>query len=317
MSRLVTVFGGSGFVGKHVVRALAKRGWRIRVAARHIDEASDIKPLGDVGQIQFLRCDIRRDGDVEAALKGAHAVVNLVAIAYQSFGQNFADVHIRAAARIASTAHAHGIKAFIQMSALGASESSSAAYGRSKAAGEKAVHAHVPTATLIRPSVIFGQGDGFFNLLAAQAKHFPVLPSIDGGRTRFQPVSASDVAEAIARALDSHAAQGKTYELGGPQTYGFDDLRRFVGDVTYQSRPLVFLPMVAARFIGFLGDIQGAVTPFAPILTTDQLMMLKTDNIVSKGALGLKDLGIIPEAMEGVVPAYLWRDRKGGQFAEA
>lgn len=317
MNAVVTIFGGSGFVGKHVVRALAREGWRIKVAVRHLDAAYDLRPLGDVGQIQIIRCDITRESQVEAALKGSDAVVNLVGIGYQTLGRSFSGTHVKAAAFIAKTAKALGVRRMVQMSALGASERSPSAYGRTKAAGEAAVKAHLPEAVILRPSVIFGPGDGFFNLLAVQAKTLPFLPSIDGGKTRFQPAYVGDVARAVVLGLTSEAAKGKTFELGGPQTYSFDDLRRYVGSTINARKPLVFLPLLAARLIAFGGDLMALLTPLTPVLTTDQLLMLKADNVVAKGASGFKDLGMAPEAMEAIVPTYLWRYRTGGQFAKA
>jgi uncharacterized protein YbjT (DUF2867 family) len=317
MSQVVTVFGGSGFIGKQVVRALAKAGWRIKVAVRKFDYAYDLKPLGDVGQIKVVRCDVRRDAEIEAAIVGSTAVVNLVGVLYQTPSQGFDALHRQASARMAELAAKHGISRFVQISALGADLKSPSTYGRSKAQAEEAVRKFIPDAVVLRPSVVFGPGDGFFNLLANQAKYFPVLPAIDGGKTRFQPVYVGDVAQAVAKVIADPNASGKTYELGGPKTYSFSELMKYVSEEILTPRFQVYLPFIAARLIAMAGDVQSAVPPFAPLLTTDQLLMLKADNVVAKGAKSFKDLGIIPVAVEAIVPGYLWRYRKGGQFAIA
>lgn len=317
MAQVVTVFGGSGFVGKQVVRALAKAGWRIKVAVRKIDYAYDLKPAGDVGQIKVIRCDVRREADIARALEGSDAVVNLVGVLYSTPSQGFDALHRKAAGLIAELSAKQGITRFVQMSALGADAKSTSGYARSKAQGEEAVRKHIPSSVVVRPSVIFGPGDGFFNMLATQAKLFPVLPAIDGAKNRFQPVYVGDVAKAVAQALGDVSAAGKTFELGGPKAYSFSELLSYVGAEIMVPRFQVYLPFVAARMIALAGDVQAVVTPFAPLLTTDQLLLLKKDNVVSKNAKGLKDLGVTsPVAIEGIVPSYLWRYRKGGQFAE-
>jgi uncharacterized protein YbjT (DUF2867 family) len=318
MAQVVTVFGGSGFVGKQVVRALAKAGWRVKVAVRKIDYAYDLKPLGDVGQIKVIRCDVRREAEIDRALEGSDAVVNLVGILYNTPSQSFDVIHRKAAATMAELAAKRGITKFVQMSAIGADVKSPSGYGRSKGQAEEAVRKVIPSAVVLRPSVIFGPGDGFFNMLATQAKLFPLLPAIDGAKTRFQPVYVGDVAAAVAKAISDPAAAGKTYELGGPKAYSFAELMTYVADEVMSPRFQVYLPFIAARLIAIAGDIQATVTPIAPLLTTDQLLMLKKDNVVTKGAKGFKDLGITsPVAVEGIVPGYMWRYRKGGQFAEA
>lgn len=316
MSGLVTVFGGSGFVGKQVVRALAKKGWRIRVAARNPMAAYDLKPNGDVGQIQVVRCDVTREADVAKALQGADAVVNLVGILYATMGRSFDNMHHQSSATMARLAKQMGIANFVQVSAIGADSKAASAYARTKGLAEEAVRASLPKATIVRPSVIFGHGDGFFNALAKQMKIFPVMPAIGGANTRLQPVYVGDVANAIAKVLGSESFAGKTFELGGPKAYAFKDIIKYVGQEINAPRPLVYLPFFAARFIGLAGNLM-TLTPFAPILTSDQVTLLQSDNVVSKKALGFKELEIAPMALESVVPDYLWRYRKGGQFATA
>lgn len=322
MTNLVTVFGGSGFVGKQVVRALAKKGWRIRVAVRQSTVAYDLKPLGDVGQIQVVRCDVRKESDLRAALEGATAVVNLVGILYQVGSSTFDALHRQASADIAKLAAAKGISAFVQISSIGADPKAASKYQSTKGAAEVAVRAAIPSAVILRPSVIFGPQDGFFTGLATQTKMLPLMPSIGGGNTKFQPVFVGDVARAVAETLSSETFAGKTFELGGPEVYSFNDIVKYVGKEIQSPRPLVWLPFFAARMIGVVGDIQAFVkgmvpiTP-APLITTDQVLMLHKDNVVSAGALGLKDLGIAATAVESVVPGYLWRFRKNGQFAES
>lgn len=320
MPQVVTVFGGSGFVGKQVVRALAKQGWRIRVAVRRATEAYDLKPMGDVGQIQVMRCDVRRESEIAKALEGADACVNLVGIMHQTLSESFDAIHRHAASVMASECAARGIRNFVQLSALGANAEASSSYYCSKGRGEDVVRRHVPTAVILRPSVIFGAQDSFFTMLARQIKLFPVMPAIDGANNKFQPVYVADVAAAVARTLGNEKAYGQVYELGGPEVYAFKDLLRYVGNEVMSPRALVYLPSFAASLIGIAGDIQSglhgmmSIVP-APFLTSDQVLMLQTDNIVSKGAKGFRDLDIAPTAVESIVPTYLWRFRKNGQFA--
>ena len=319
MAQVVTIFGGSGFVGKQVVRALARQGWRIRVAVRKPAIAYDLKPMGDVGQIQVVRCDVTRESDIERALDGANACVNLVGILYETMGQGFDAVQRQAAAHIAQACAARGIKDFVQMSALSANPKAASRYSASKGRAEDAIRKALPTAVVLRPSVMFGAGDGFFTSLAGQIKMFPVMPAIGGAKTRFQPVYVGDVAAAVAKTLANPAAYGRVFELGGPEVFSFADLIKYVGNEIMCPRPLVWMPFAVARFIGLVGDIQGLLRPLlpAPILTTDQVLLLQVDNVVAPGAKGLKDLGIAPTAVESIVPSYLWRFRKNGQFATA
>ncbi len=313
MDRLVTVFGGSGFVGRAAVRALAKRGWRVRVAMRKPHLGYRLRPLGDVGQIEFVRANIRRRGEVLAALEGAQATVNLVGVLYERpSGQGFEALHAAAAGVIARAAAAQGIDRMVQVSALGADSESSSLYACSKARGEQAVTEALPDAVILRPSVVFGPEDDFFNRFAAMAGLAPALPLIGGGGTRFQPVYVGDVAEAIASSLEDGRG---VYELGGPTTYTFRELLQIVLRETGRTNPLVPLPWWAASLIGGASDIAFKLLGFAPVLTRDQVVALRTDNVVTGDARGLEAFGIVPTSLEAVIPSYLWRYRKGGQFA--
>lgn len=312
----VTVFGGSGFVGTQVVRALARRGYRIRVAVRRPHLAGHLRPLGDVGQIHILRSDVTDADQVAQALAGSTGVVNLVGILHESASRRFQALQAEAPGVIARTARDLGIAHMVQVSAIGADARSAAAYARSKARGEEAARAALPGTVVIRPSVVFGAGDGFLNRFAQMAGLAPALPLVGGGKTRFQPVYVSDVAEAVARTLFDPAAQGRTYELGGPRTYSFREILEYILTQTGQARALVPLPFAVAGLIGSAGDVMGFFG-LTPPLTSDQVEMLKRDNVVSEGAAGLAELGITPTGMEAIAPSYLWRYRRGGQFAEA
>ncbi len=312
MTQMVTVFGGSGFVGKQVVRALARQGWRIRVAVRHPVNAYDLKPNGDVGQIQVVRCDVRRDADLNAALHGATACINLVGIRHQTMGISFDTVHRAAATRMAELCAAKGIHNFVQVSALGADPKAPSQYSATKAKGEDGVRKAIPQAVILRPSLIFGPQDSFITELAGQVKAFPLMPAVGGAKTKFQPVYVGDVAAAIAHVLGREAAYGQTYELGGPEVYEFRDLIKYVGREVMAPRPLIYLPTLVARVIGVFGDIAAGLG-FPPVLTTDQVLMLKRDYVVH--GKGLRDLGIAATALESIAPTYLWRFRTNGQFA--
>lgn len=312
---LITVFGGSGFIGAQVVRALAKRGWRVRVAVRKPALAYDLRPLGDVGQIQPLLCDITKPADVAAALKGADAAINLVGILYEGAGRKFETSHVQGAVNVAEAAKAAGVKRLVHMSALGADVNGKAAYARTKGQAEIAVRAAFPGAVVIRPSVVFGAGDQFLNKFAAMATYSPALPLIGGGVTKFQPVYVGDVAEAIARAVEAPQAEGKTFELGGPSVWTFEDILKFIARETKRTPFLIPLPFAVARMIGSLAQIP-AMIGLAPALTKDQVLLLQGDNVVSPGAEGLAELGIEPTGLEAIAPSYLWRYRVGGQYAE-
>lgn len=315
---VVTLFGGSGFIGSQAVRALARRGWRIRVAVRNPVLAIEIQPLGDPGQIQFMRCDITNPTDVAQAVRGADAVVNLVGVLHDAGGKRgFDAVHTEAAKTIAEAAKAAGVQRLVQISAIGADAASPSAYGRTKAQAEAAVRAVYPDAVILRPSLVFGAGDGFLNRFAAMATMAPALPLIGGGETRFQPVYVGDVAEAIARGVTRADAAGRTYELGGPSLYTFREVLELVRRETGRDRMLVSVPFIVAKPLGSLLQLSRFVG-LTPPLTRDQVLMLEKDNVVAADALGLSDLGIDhPAGMAAIAPSYLWRYRVGGQFAEA
>ncbi len=306
---LITVFGGAGFIGRHLIRRLAKQGWTIRVATRQPSAATFLKPLGDVGQITPIRVPLDDPAALQAALGGARAVVNLVGILYEKGSRSFEAVHVRGAQAVAAAAAQAGVERLIHVSAIGADPRSESDYARSKGAGEAAVQAAFATATILRPSVVFGPEDDFFNRFAAMACLSPALPLIGGGTTKFQPVYVGDVAEAIVACLGKSASGGKTYELGGPQIYSFKDLMEIVLAQIGRRRLLLPLPFA-------LADIQAAFLEKLPVppLTRDQVRMLRRDNVVAKGALGLADLGIVPAAAASVLPTYMDRYRKGGRF---
>lgn len=312
---LVTVFGGSGFVGTQVVRALAKRGWRVRVAVRKPALAYELRMAGDVGQIQTVRCDITDKAAVAEAIKGADAVVNLVGILFETGGRKFEALHVQGAVNVAEAARAAGVKRLTHMSAIGADVNGKAAYARTKGAAEAAVRAAFPGAAIIRPSIIFGSDDAFLNKFAAMATFSPALPLIGGGVTKFQPVYVGDVAEAVARATVSPKAEGKTFELGGPSVWTFEDILKFILRETKRERFLIPIPFPIARMIGSLAQIPAAIG-LAPALTKDQVLLLEGDNLVSPGAEGLAELGIEPTGLEAIAPGYLFRYRVGGQYAE-
>lgn len=312
---LVTLFGGSGFIGSQAVRALARRGWRVRVAVRKPTVANELQPLGDVGQIQLMRCDVTNPADVAAALRGADAAVNLVGVLHEGPGRSFEAMHLEAATTIAQQARAAGVTRLVQISAIGADADSPSGYGRTKAEAEAAVRAVYPDAVILRPSIVFGAGDRFLNKFASMATLAPALPLIGGGKTKFQPVYVGDVAEAIARAVVRPDAAGKTYELAGPATYSFEDILKLVLRETGRKRGLLPLPFVAAETLGGLMQPL-AIVGLEPPLTVDQVKMLKVDNVAAPGAPGLADLGVEATGVEAIAPSYLWRYRKGGQFAE-
>jgi NADH dehydrogenase len=316
MQGLVTVFGGSGFVGRYAVRALAQHGWRVRVAIRRPHLAPELKVMGDVGQIELVQANVRYADSVRRALEGADACVNLVGVLFERGRQGFETLHATAPKTIAETAASLGVARFVQISAIGADADSTAQYARTKAAGEAAVRAAYPQATILRPSVVFGAEDAFFNRFGAMAAISPALPLIGGGKTRFQPVFAGDVGEAVASALNNPATAGRTYELGGPAVYTFKELMQVVLRESQQKRALVPIPFPIARLLGKIGDIQGALLPFAPQITSDQVENLRNDNVVGTSAEGLAALGVSATALDSVLPTYMWIYRRGGQFAQ-
>lgn len=307
--RLATVIGGSGFVGRHVVRALVRRGWRVRVAVRRPDLAGHLQPLGRVGQIHAVQANVRYPASVLAACADADAVVNLVGVLYEGGRQSFDAVHVFGARTAAQAARDSGARRLVHVSAIGADAWSASHFCRSKAAGEAEVRAGFPDATVMRPSVVFGPEDRFFNLFASLARISPVLPLIGGGNTAFQPVFAGDVAAAIAASLDDATIAGKTYELGGPEIKTFRQIMEYILAITGRRRALVPVPFAIMR----LNALFLQLLP-KPLLTVDQVRMLKVDTVVGPGAATLADLGIGPQAIEAVVPQYLERFRKSGQF---
>jgi uncharacterized protein YbjT (DUF2867 family) len=313
MAGLVTVFGGSGFVGRHVVRALAKQGWRVRVAVRRPDLAGHLQPMGGVGQIMPLQANLRYPDSVMRAVQGADAVVNLVGILFESGRQSFDSVQTEGPRAIAMAAAKAGITNLVHLSAIGADAQSPAAYARSKAAGEAAVLEHVPSAIIMRPSIVFGPEDNFFNQFATLARYLPALPLIGGGETKFQPVYVGDVAEAVALALAGKAKPGTVYELGGPDVRSFRQILEYILAETGRKRPLIPIPFPIAEL---QGKILGMLPK--PLLTRDQVLMLKSDNVVSDAAQSegrtLEGLGIKPDSVEAIVPSYLYRFRAAGQF---
>lgn len=312
--KLVTIFGGSGFVGRHLVRALANKGYQIRVAVRRPDLAGFLQPLGNVGQIQLTQANLRYPKSIEAAVKGADTVINLVGILAESGAQKFDIVQAEGAKAVATAAKNAGAK-LIHMSAIGADKSSASAYGETKGKGEDAVRRIVKDAIIMRPSIVFGPEDDFFNRFGAMSRLAPALPLIGGGTTKFQPVYVGDIAQAFVAAVEGSAKNGATYELGGPQVASFKECLEILLKEVGRNRSLVSIPWfvagMMAKAIGWL--------PGAPI-TADQLEMLKTDNVVSdkanKDKLNLEALGVTPTPMAAVLPSYLVQYRPSGQFTK-
>jgi len=316
MKGLVTVFGGSGFVGSQIVRALARRGLRVRVAVRRPGRGYKLRMLGDVGQIEVVQANILDRPSIDRALEGAEGCINAVAVLYQSGRQTFDGLHVDGAIAVAQAAAAAGARRFVQISAIGADGASPSAYARTKAAGEAAVREAFASAAVIRPSVVFGPSDAFFNRFAQMALISPALPLIGGGATRFQPVFVGDVAAACVAALTDPAAVGATYQLGGPTVYTFKALMELLLKEIGRSRLLVPVPFGVAVGLGLAGDVVAATGLVAPPITSDQVQLLRADSVVAPGALGLSDLGLSPTALEPIIPTYLYRYRKGGQYAE-
>ena len=315
MSKLVTIFGGSGFVGRYIARRLAKEGWRVRVAVRRPNDALFVRPYGTPGQVEPVLCNIRDDASVRAALTGADAVVNCVGTFDKGGRNNFTAVQTEGAGRIARLAAAGGVGRLVHISAIGASAESTSLYSVSKAQGEAAVLEAFPGAVILRPSVIFGSEDLFFNRFAAMTRLGPFLPVVGGG-TRFQPVHVDDIARAAVMGVLGQA-QG-VYELGGPDVETFRALMTRMLAVIQRRKLVVNLPFFAAGIMGGALDLGSALTGGLVkngLLTGDQVRSLKSDNVVSPSARGFADLGIVPTAMEAVLPEYLWRYRPSGQYA--
>ena len=316
MSKLVTIFGGSGFVGRYIARRMAKEGWRVRVAVRRPNEALFVRPYGTPGQVEPLACNIRDDASVRAMIHGADAVVNCVGILNRSGKNTFDAVQAEGAGRIARIAAEAGVAQLVHVSAIGADAQSDSDYARSKAEGEAAVLAAFPSAVILRPSIIFGTEDGFFNRFAGMTRMGPILPVVGAG-TRFQPVHVDDVARAAVKGVLGQAAPG-IYELGGPDV---DTVRGLMGrmlKVVQRRRAVINVPFFMARIMGFGFDMVQAVTLGLienKMITRDQVRNLARDNVVAPGARGFADLGISPTSMEAVLPEYLWRFRASGQYA--
>jgi NADH dehydrogenase len=333
MQQKITVFGGSGFVGRHLVRRLAAKGCEVRVAVRDIEAAQFLKTSGNVGQIVLWQTDIRDQAQVANAVAGADGVINLVGVLYEKGRSSFSAIHVEGARNIAHAAAAAGVKQLVQLSALGADKSGESVYSRTKALGEDAVRAAFPQAIIMRPGVIFGPEDHFFNLFAGISRFSPVMPvfgcplipgiSVKGdhglnidvdlygdGGTKLQPVYVGDVAEAIVVALDNTGSAGKTYELGGPTVYSFKEIMELLGRYTGRKKWLLPIPFGIATIYAFFLQMLPK-----PLFTCDQIIQLKSDNIVSENAETLDSLGIKPESAEVILPAYLSRFRTGGKEA--
>ena len=316
MSKLVTIFGGSGFVGRYIARRMAKEGWRVRVAVRRPNEALFVRPYGTPGQVEPLACNIRDDASVRAMIHGADAVVNCVGILNRSGKNTFDAVQAEGAGRIARIAAEAGVAQLVHVSAIGADAQSDSDYARSKAEGEAAVLAAFPSAVILRPSIIFGTEDGFFNRFAGMTRMGPILPVVGAG-TRFQPVHVDDVARAAVKGVLDQAAPG-IYELGGPDVDTFRGLMGRMLKVVQRRRAVINVPFFMARIMGFGFDMVQAVTLGLienKMITRDQVRNLARDNVVAPGARGFADLGISPTSMEAVLPEYLWRFRASGQYA--
>jgi uncharacterized protein YbjT (DUF2867 family) len=321
MQNLVTVFGGSGFIGAQAVRQLAKAGWRIRVAVRNPAKAYAMRLHGDVGQIDIVQANIRNMPSLRRALAGASASVNLVGVLRETGRQGFTALQAMGAKNIAEAARAEGVGRLVQVSAIGADAQSESKYARTKAEGEAAVREVYPDAVILRPSIVFGPEDDFFNRFAAMAQISPVLPLLGGGTTRFQPVFVGDVGKAIAYAATAPDAAGKTYELGGPAAFSFRQLMEMLLAEIDKRRLLLPLPWPAASLLGAAGDAANSLTGVIGLslptpVTADQVILLKTDNVVSGAYPGLAEMGITPTTLEAVLPSYLYRYRKGGQYAD-
>lgn len=313
-SKLVTIFGGSGFVGSHLVQVLARKGYRIRVAVRRPDLAGEVRVFGGVGQVVPIQANLRNEASIQRAVSGADIVINLVGIGHQSGKQRFDAIHVEGAAAVARAAKAAGATTLVHMSALAVDKAASVSrYAASKLAGEEAVLAAFPDAVIMRPSLMFGQNDGFFNLMGALSRLLPVMPLVHG-KTRFQPVFVGDVADAMALAAEGGVKTGRIYELGGPDIETHKALMQRILREAARPRPLVPVP---AGLMKFKAALLG-ILPFRPLVTPDQVETLSVDNVVSPKAIAdkrtLSGLGITPTSMDEILPTYMWRFRRHGQF---
>ncbi len=314
MSKLVTIYGGSGFVGRYIARRMAQAGWRVRVAVRRPNEAMHVKPYGNVGQVEPVFCNIRDDDSVRAVMRGADAVVNCVGTFDRKGRNNFQAVQAEGATRIARLAAEEGVSNLVHLSAIGADAESDSEYAQSKAAGEAGILEHFPQAMILRPSVVFGPEDQFFNRFAGMTRFGPVLPVV-GGDTKFQPVYADDVAHAAALGVEGRAVPG-IYELGGPEVATFRDLMKVMLKIIRRRRLILNMPFGIAAVMAWAMELVQKVTfgLIPPQITRDQVRSLRVDNVASEGAKGFADLGIEPAAIEAVLPDYLWRFRPAGQY---
>ncbi len=314
VTKLVTIFGGSGFVGTHLVQLLARKGYRIRVAVRRPDLAGETRMFGTVGQVMPIQANLRNEASVQRAVAGADIVINLVGIGFERGKQRFDAVHAQGAGLVARAAKAAGATALVHVSALGVDKAAEvSAYASSKLAGEAAVLEGFPDAVVVRPSILFGQGDGFFNLMGTLARMFPIMPLVLG-KTLFQPVYVGDVAEAIAKAAEGEVKTGRIYELGGPDVESHKALMERILREAGRKRPLVPFPAGIAK----LGAAILGILPFKPLVTGDQIELLGIDNVVSDEARKDKRtfaaFGIAPQSMDEVLPTYMWRFRRHGEF---
>ncbi len=308
--KIVTIVGGTGFVGRYVVKRLAKAGWRIRIIARNPDAARHLRTAGEVGQVVLARGNLADPQSLAGKIEDSYAVVNLVGVLFESGKQKFTALHAQGAETLAQMAYASGVKRFIQISALGVDKAGGSEYARTKLVGEKAVRAAFPAATILRPSVIFGPEDNFFNQFAAMSIAAPALPLIGGGLTRFQAVYVGDVAKAIEACLTRADTPGQTYELGGPHVYTFKEILQFILKTVGREKPLVTVPFPVASMMGSVAQLLPR-----PLLTRDQVALLRHDNIVGPNTKTFAQLGIKPAAVEVIVPEYLARFRKANPVA--
>lgn len=317
MMRLVTILGGSGFVGRYVAQAMAREGWRVRVACRRPNQALFVRVYGPTGQVEPVGANIRDEASLRAVIRGADAVVNCVGILAEAGPNTFDALQSKGAGLAARVAAEEGVTRFVQVSAIGADEGSRSGYARTKGEGERLVAEAMPHASVLRPSLVFGPEDQFFNRFASMARFAPALPLI-GGRTRFQPVYVGDVAAAVTAALTAPETPGGVYELGGPQVYTFKELMTLMLEEIRRPRWLAPTPFPVAWLLGLVGEASGMLPFVEPFLTRDQVTLLKRDNVVTprEGVGTLADLGVAPTAVEAIIPRYLERYRRHGQFHE-